>query len=328
MNIPLHFQADPLLLLLGLALDVVIGDPRWFYRYVPHPVAFFGMFIAGLEKFVNRETLAPAAKRLFGVFTILALLGISGIIGYGLAELSAGLPYGWALEGLCIFVFVAQRDLFSHVHAVASALKNDGLEAGRTAVSQIVGRDPAALDQPAVCRAALESLAENFSDGVVAPVFWYLVAGLPGLLAYKALNTADSMIGHRSERYRDFGWASARLDDVANYLPARLAALCIYLGAVVIPGAKASSAMRAAFRDAGKHKSVNAGWPEAAMAGALGLRFAGPRTYDGVLIEDAWMGNGRADAGPDDIVSGLKLYCFSVLPLWLFSGAWAVSQIL
>jgi adenosylcobinamide-phosphate synthase len=205
------------------------------------------------------------------------------------------------LVGALASTLIAQRSLCEHVAAVATALEHEGLAAGRKAVAQIVGRDTAALDEAAVSRAAIESLAENYSDGVVAPLFWLLVGGLPGAAVYKAINTADSMIGHRSERYRAYGWAAARLDDLVNLPASRLAALFIIAAATLLPGLDAQSALRAVVRDARSHRSPNAGWPEAAMAGALGLRLAGPRIYGGVTVDDHWMGDGRADATAGDI---------------------------
>jgi adenosylcobinamide-phosphate synthase len=194
------------------------------------------------------------------------------------------------------------------VAAVADGFRNGGLEGGRAAVSRIVGRNPATLDEPAVCRAAIESLAENFSDGIVTPAFWLLVGGLPGIALYKAVNTADSMIGHRTPRHEAFGWAAARLDDLVNLPGSRLSALAIMAGARLTPDASAGEAWRAVRRDAHRHRSPNAGWPEAAMAGALGLRLGGPRTYGAVRIEDAWLGPGRTAATPEDIRSALGLY--------------------
>ncbi len=203
---------------------------------------------------------------------------------------------------------LAQRSLFTHVRAVADGLARDGLPGGRAAVSQIVGRNPASLDEAGVVRAAIESLAENFSDGVVAPAFWCGIGGLPGIVFYKAVNTADSMIGHRTERHAAFGWAAARLDDAINLPASRLAALWIVLAATLQRDATPLAAIRAVWRDAGKHRSPNAGWPEAAMAGALGLRLAGPRVYGATRVEDAWMGDGRADASLADLDRALGLY--------------------
>jgi adenosylcobinamide-phosphate synthase len=203
---------------------------------------------------------------------------------------------------------LAQRSLWTHVHAVAEALDHSGLDSGREAVSHIVGRNPMSLDEAGVVRAAIESLAENFSDGVVAPAFWCGLLGLPGVAAYKALNTADSMIGHRSPRHAAFGWAAARLDDLVNLPASRLAAIWIVLAAMMIPAARSRTAMETVWRDASRHRSPNAGWPEAAMAGALGLRLAGPRVYGATRVQDAWMGDGRAEATTDDLRTALRLY--------------------
>jgi len=296
------------ILLLALALDAVIGDPDWFYRRVPHPVAVIGHAIGGLDRLLNRESFSQALRRMLGYLSTMVVLGCAGVVGWGLHAALSELPYGPALEALAASVFLAQNSLYRHVAAVRDSFTGDGLAAPRAAVSRIVGRDPEQLDEPGICRAAIESLAENFSDGVVAPAFWFLIAGLPGLLVYKALNTADSMIGHRTERHGAFGWAAARLDDLANLIPARLSALLLALSAAVIGNASPGDTLKAAFRDAGGHRSVNAGWPEAATAGALGIRLAGPRIYDGEVVEDAWMGDGRAEATPDDIANALALY--------------------
>lgn len=203
---------------------------------------------------------------------------------------------------------LAQRSLYAHVQSVADALDRNGLQAGRAAVSQIVGRDPDVLDEAGVCRAAIESLAENFSDGIVAPAFWLAAGGLAGGAAYKAVNTADSMIGHKSERHRDFGWAAARFDDLFNLPASRLTALLVIMAALLVKDADANAAWAAVRRDAAKHRSPNAGWPEAAFAGALGLALAGPRRYGGVMVEDATMGDGRRAATPADIRAALRLY--------------------
>ncbi len=202
---------------------------------------------------------------------------------------------------------LAQRSLHDHVRAVADALQTGGLEAGRTAVSMIVGRNPASLDEAGVARAAIESLAENYSDGVVAPALWLAIAGLPGGVAYKAINTADSMIGHRTARYAAFGWAAARLDDLINLPASRLSALFLILGALAT-GASPLGALRAIRGDAHRHRSPNAGWPEAAMAGALGLRLAGPRVYGDTLVDDAFMGSGRREVTAADIDRALLVY--------------------
>jgi adenosylcobinamide-phosphate synthase len=215
---------------------------------------------------------------------------------------------GLLVTGILAGTLLAQRSLWRHVADVAEALERDGLGGGRRAVSRIVGRNPDSLDESAVVRAAIESLAENFSDGVVAPALWCSACGLPGIAAYKAVNTADSMIGHRTPRHEAFGWAAARLDDVINLPASRLAALWLILAAWLQPGASAAGALRAVRRDAGKHRSPNAGWPEAAMAGALGIRLAGPRVYGATRVEDRWMGDGRAGATTADLRRALALY--------------------
>ena len=211
------------------------------------------------------------------------------------------------MEAALVAVLLAFRDLHDHVAAVAGGLRVD-LESGRAAVSRIVGRDPNALDEAAIGRASIESLAENASDGVVAPAFWFLVFGLPGICAYKAINTLDSMIGHRNDRYEDFGKVAARLDDGVNWIPARLTAVLISAACAVIPTASPRGAWRAIRLTAGGHRSPNAGWPEAAVAGGLGIRLAGPRRYGEEIYPGAWIGEGRADLRPDDIDAALRLY--------------------
>lgn len=290
------------ILLLAQAFDALVGDPQGLWARVPHPVALAGRLIGALDGHWNRETDAPSTRRGWGALALFVVLLASAGIGAVAAILFSSLGVaGIVAEIAVVGVLLAQRSLYDHVIAVADALLAGGLEAGRAAVSRIVGRDPASLDEPAVCRAAIESAAENFSDGVVAPAFWYLVGGLPGLLAYKALNTADSMIGHRSDRHLHFGWATARLDDLANWLPARLSAALVAAVAWSTQDGDSAAAWRRPLADASRHRSVNAGWPEAAFAGALGLRLAGPRHYGGKTVDDAWMGDGRAEATQEDV---------------------------
>ena len=262
-----------------------------------------GALIGWMDRVLNREGLPPARRRQQGVLAVAALL-LAAIVPA--AALQAVLP--WPLLVALAASLPAQRSLHGFVAAVGTALRDGGLPAGRRAVAHIVGRNPDTLDEAAVIRAAIESLAENFSDGVVAPAVWGLAAGLPGMAAYKALNTADSMIGHLTPRHRAFGWAAARLDDVVNLPASRLSVLWLAGAACLVPGASPRAALRAVWRDARRHRSPNAGWPEAAMAGALGLRLAGPRTYGMVRVEDTWMGDGRAAAGLDDLRRALALY--------------------
>jgi adenosylcobinamide-phosphate synthase len=301
----------PSLAIAALLIEAAAGYPDTLYRWIGHPVGWIGRLIAWCEQAWNREQSGAERHRLAGLATlILALIAglAAGALLAGLASLL--LPPGAALlaTALMASTLLAQRSLDAHVRAVADALERDGLEAGRSAVALIVGRDTEVLDRAGVSRAAIESLAENFSDGVVAPLFWLTLLGLPGAVAYKAVNTADSMVGYRTEHYRDFGWASARFDDLVNLPASRLATLWIVLAAAVLPGCSARGALTAVRHDARRHRSPNAGWPEAAMAGALGLSLAGPRVYAGSVIEDHWMGNGCLDASPADIRRALVLY--------------------
>jgi adenosylcobinamide-phosphate synthase len=299
--------AWPIALPLALVLDRLLGDPAWLWRRLPHPVTLMGRMIAALEASLNPSALPFAARRMRGALALALFVATAGAAGALLAWLCATIPGGIVLEVIAIAVLLAQKSLRDHVAAVASGLEAGGISGGRAAVALIVGRDVAALDASGVARAAIESAAENFSDAVVAPAFWYLLLGLPGLLVYKIVNTADSMIGHRSERYAAFGWAAARLDDLLNLVPARLAALLIAAAAALM-GCSARNAIAVAWRDAASHKSPNAGWPEAATAGALDLALGGPRRYGELAVDGAWLNRrGRAEAGVADIHSALRL---------------------
>ena len=293
--------------LLAMAVDLVAGDPRWLYRILPHPVVVLGRFIGLLDRALNRQALPRGRRILLGGLCVLIVVTLAGGAGVLFHRVLSGLPFGWILEGLLASSLLAFRGLYDAVRRVARGL-DESLEAGRVAVSHIVGRDPASLNAAGVGRAAAESAAENFSDGFVAPVFWFLLLGLPGLLAYKAVNTLDSMIGHRSARYEAFGKAAARLDDAVNLLPARLAGLLFVLAAWLLPSARGGAAWRTMRRDAPKHRSPNAGWQEAALAGALGLALAGPRQYGGLRVEDHWMGDGRQEVTAEDLGRVLDLY--------------------
>jgi adenosylcobinamide-phosphate synthase len=304
----------PKILLLALVLDAALGDPAIVYARIPHPVALIGRAIAWLDRRWNREDQADAARRRAGVIACLVLVLASAVAGFVIERGLAGFRLGWIGEAAVVSLFLAQNSLFSHVADVAAALTSGGLPDGRRAIAKIVGRDPESLDEAGVCRAALESLAENFSDGVVAPVFWALVFGLPGILVYKTINTADSMVGHRTPRHLAFGWAAARLDDLLNLIPARIAGLLIVASSLVVTGAQARDGLRAMMRDAAKHRSPNAGWQEAALAGALGVALAGPRRYSGVTVEDQWMNlGGRSEATIDDIRKALRIYVTACL---------------
>ena len=245
---------------------------------------------------------------MFGVLALIVLLGVVAMATLAIQSALLILPFGLIGAAILASTLIAQRSLHQHVARVADALERDGLRGGREAVSQLVGRDTETLDEAGIARAAIESLAENFSDGVVAPVFWMIIAGLPGAAIYKAVNTADSMIGHQSQRYQAFGWAAARLDDVLNLPASRLSALLITAAAAMTKGHSAPAAWRAVCRDAPRHLSPNAGYPEAAMAGALGLALGGPRAYGGVRVEGAFLGDGRRAAQTADIRAALGLY--------------------
>ncbi|MCJ8141953.1 adenosylcobinamide-phosphate synthase CbiB [Ancylobacter sp. A5.8] len=293
---------------LALLFEAAFGYPAVLYRVIGHPVGWIGRLIAGLERVLNREEAAPGERRLAGVATLLVILGASLVPGFLLQSWLLSLPFGLFILAIFASSLLAQRSLHQHVERVAQALDRS-LDEGREAVAQIVGRDPHVLDEAGVARAAIESLAENFSDGIVAPALWMAVGGLGGAAAYKAVNTADSMIGHRNRRYLEFGWASARFDDLINLPAARLAGALIVVAAVMVPGASAADSWRAIRRDARRHRSPNAGWPEAAMAGALGLALAGPRHYGGQLSVDGYMGEGgRRDCTQADIRRALRLY--------------------
>ena len=310
--------ADPLLVLAAAGLDAAVGYPDRLHRRLPHPVVWAGSAISTLERAWNRPALSGAMRRALGAATVLLVGGGAAALGWGL-EWGAGFvswPVGMMLAALAGSVGLAQRSLYDHVLAVLRPLEAGDLPGARRAVGMIVGRDTGTLDEAGVAAAALESLAESFNDGVAAPIFWFVLGGLPGLFAYKAVNTADSLIGHREPRWRDFGWAAARTDDLMNLIPARLA------GAVVaLAGA---GGWRAMWRDAPKHASPNAGWPEAAMAGALGVRLGGPASYDGEAHDRPVFGEGPAPTSAD-LRRGLSVYVRACGLLWaaLAIGAFA-----
>ncbi|NYS25371.1 cobalamin biosynthesis protein CobD [Rhodobacteraceae bacterium 2376] len=309
-----------LMMALALAIDAALGWPARVYARIGHPVTWLGALIARAEARLNHGT--PRARLLAGLGTTLAVVLAAALPAWAL---QAALPQGLAgvlIGAVIAWPLLASRSLHDHVAAVATPLQAGDLEGARAAVAMIVGRDPARLDGAAVARAALESLSENASDGVVAPLFWGLVAGLPGIAAYKAINTLDSMIGHRSPRHEYFGKCAARLDDLANWIPARLTGLALALTAPQ-PG----TALRVMARDARNHRSPNAGWPEGAMAGGLGLRLSGPRIYADRVAEEPWLNAAAPDPAPADLSRGLALYrramtliCAATLGAWLVGG--------
>jgi adenosylcobinamide-phosphate synthase len=289
-----------------MLIELAFGYPERVQRAIGHPVTWMGALIGTLDRWLNKKS--ADAARAGGIVAELILVLVVGAIAVLLQWALLRLPFGLPLVALLASTLLAQRSLHRHVADVATAVDNEGVVGGRRTVARIVGRDTKTLDEAGVARAAIESLAENFSDGVVAPVLWLAIAGLPGAAIYKAINTADSMIGHRTPRHAAFGWAAARLDDLVNLPASRLAALLIIAAAASSSKVSAQQAWRAVLRDASKHRSPNAGYPEAAMAGALGLSLAGPRFYGGERVEDAFMGDGRRDADVADIHRALKLY--------------------
>jgi adenosylcobinamide-phosphate synthase len=320
-----------LLLLAGLAIDAAFGDMPAIFAHIPHPIVLAGRAVALFERKFNRPNRSDRSRRERGIVTLVVLVAGAAGLGWALHRICRDNFAGAVTEALAIGILVAQRSLFQHVATVGAALRSGGmaggLAAGRCAVSHIVGRDPMQLDGHGVARAAIESLAENFSDGVVAPLFWYLVLGLPGLFAYKMANTLDSMIGHRSARYLSFGWAAARFDDLLNLVPAPLSGVLLSTAALFAGDARRAFAVM--LRDGHKHHSPNAGWPEAAMAGALGLALAGPRFYAEGEVHDPWLGEGTPDATPADIARALHLYTLaSLLLAGLVLGVWLMAHVM
>jgi adenosylcobinamide-phosphate synthase len=304
-------ELDPLVLLtMALGIDLLLPGRDQLFRLLPHPVAMMGWLIGFLDRKLNRDYRSTMDRAIRGAVVVLFCIALALAISWGVLWVGRQHPYGWALEEVMLVLLLAQHSLYAHVRAVRRALEKGGLDAGRAAVSRIVGRDPTQLDVHGVARAAIESCAENFSDGVVAPVFWYLLFGLPGIMVYKTVNTLDSMIGHKTERHTAFGFVAAKLDDLLNLVPARLSGLILVIAALFVPTAKPLAAMNTIARDATKHRSPNAGWPEAAAAGALGLALSGPRFYSEGPANDPWLGSGRAQATPADI--GRMLYLYGV----------------
>ena len=312
-------MAEPITLV-ALVAEACIGWPDRVYRQIGHPVGSFAHWLAVAEQRWNSPAWPDQTRRVIGIATMIGLLAVTGTTAWAITWLLRMVLGIWAWPSIALLALpgLAQNSLHRHVAPIGEALQDHGLSTAQRLVGRIVGRDTARLDEAGITRAAIESLAESFCDGVVAPAFWLLLAGLPGLWMYKALNTADSLIGHRETRWRAFGWAAARGDDVANLLPARIAGclLCIAGG----------GGWRTMIRYARHHASPNAGWPEAAMAGALGLRLAGPLSYDGVVQDKPWIGNGRVEAGASDLTRALAIYRLACVGLWLIAGAlaWAL----
>jgi adenosylcobinamide-phosphate synthase len=291
------------ILLLALALDALIGWPGALYRRTGHPVTWLGKLITHMDKSLNRTEWHPPTRRLMGILTAAFIILICIVSGQIIQNAVGQGLLGFLISVLLMWPLLAARSLYTHVKDVAQPLELMDLRSAREAVSMIVGRDPKQLDTAGVGRAAIESLAENASDGVVAPIFWGLVFGLPGILAYKAINTMDSMIGYKTPRHSDFGWAAARIDDVANWIPARFTGLIIAL-----MSGTPNTALLTMKRDASKHRSPNAGWPESAMAAALGVRLSGPRSYHDKQTNDPWLYAEGRDVDGADVTRALAVF--------------------
>lgn len=305
-------------LLLALAIDAGFGYPAALFRAIGHPVTWMGRAISRLDRQYNKPDVSFDARKQAGVSAIALLTAGVGLFAFLLERYLTASWFGYVLLAAVTSTLIASRSLYEHVSDVARGLDGGKTVDARKAVSRIVGRDPEQLDEHAIARAAVESLAENASDGIAAPVLWFLVLGLPGAAAYKAINTADSMIGHRTPKYEAFGWAAAKLDDLVNWPASRLTGLLFAVAALLVPGASPQQAITAMFRDAKNHRSPNAGWPESAMAGALAFKLAGPRTYNGVMVDDAYMGDGNADLTAADIRQALH---FALCAWAIMAGA-------
>ena len=314
-----------IVLLAAMLLDGIFGDPKRLYRWMPHPIAMLGGAIAWLEKRLNRGS--DAMRFFLGAVMSLALIAFALLLGWVAMKVCIWLPGGIILEAFLASILLAGRGLYDQVAACADALAKSA-SAGRDALAALVGRDPKFLDDSGIAKAAIESLGENFSDAIVAPLFWGMLLGLPGLVAYKTINTLDSMVGYRSEKYFWFGKFAARIDDLVNFIPARLSALLVCLASMATPSTSWRGALASVARDARRHASWNAGWPEAAFAGALGIAIAGPRRSAAGETSAAWMGEGRAQLGVKDIHLALRLYLRACLLVVILLGAFALIGLL
>jgi adenosylcobinamide-phosphate synthase len=294
------------LILLAWAIEVAFGYSQKLVARIGHPVVWMGALITALDERIDRNRFTPNRQRYYGIALIVVVLAVSAGLAQTICAILPNSLLGFTLEAFIASSLLASRSLYGHVRAVMVPLKADDLSGARGAVAMIVGRDVLALDEAGVARAAIESLSENASDGVIAPLFWGSIFGLPGLAAYKAINTMDSMIGHKTTKHLYVGWAAARLDDLANWIPARLTGLLIGLAAQTNQVRKA--ALRIMLKDAGHHRSPNAGWPEAAMAGVLGVRLSGPRLYAEAPSDDPWLNASGTDARVDSLEAALIIY--------------------
>ncbi len=308
------------ILLLAMTIEVAVGWPKWLHRTIGHPVSWIGRFIGFLDRRYNRADMPDRIRRFYGMIAAIWAIGLVGFVGWIMTHFLPNGLWGVLIGGVIAWPLLATRSMYEHVAAVARPLVSDDIGKAREAVAMIVGREPDRLEAAAISRAALESLGENSSDGIVAPVFWGLLLGLPGIAAYKPVNTLDSMIGHRTPRHEAIGWAAARIDDVANFLPARLTG-----GMFCIVCCRFNEAFACMVRDARQHRSPNAGWPEAAMAGALRVRLSGPRAYAAGMSDEPWLNAAARDAEAIDLERGLALFVRTML---LLAGMLAVLSLI
>lgn len=304
-------QRNLKIILVAIVIDAIWGDPKQFYEKFSHPVIWIGKLINLLDQKLNKPNIASYTQKKHGFYALFFIVTIPSFIGFLLQKILFRLFYynlAIFLSGIIGSIFIAQRSLYEHVDAVRKEIDQKNLTKARLAVSKIVGRETKHLDQSSICRAAIESLAENFSDGVIAPIFWGYIGGLPGIIAYKAINTADSMIGHLTKRYQHFGYAAAKTDDYVNYPAARLSALYILLCSNNF-----FKNLKQTFQNAKKHNSPNAGWPEAAMAHCLNIQLAGPRQYKEQVINTPYIGKGRKHLTSTDIKKALINFNISSL---------------
>ena len=315
-------MSAPAFMLLAWLIECAFGWPDWLYRRIKHPVVWFGALVSLLDRTLNRSSWSHATRYITGMFSTLILVGLTAALAFFFAALIPATWWGTAIEAIAASSLLASRSLYAHVDAVFQPLSRADLEGARHAVSQIVGRDPQSLDEAGVARAGLESLAENASDGVIAPLFWGAVFGLPGLATYKAINTLDSMIGHRNDPYTAFGGFAARLDDFANFIPARITAVLLAIKSLK------PSAVRVMLKDAKNHRSPNAGWPEAAMAGALDIRLSGPRAYGDHTTDEPWLNVGAKDPSSQEMKAALTLYirAMALAAIGLALLAWGLAR--
>lgn len=291
------------MMLVALVTETLLGWPTWLFTRIGHPVTWLGRLVTAFDRAMNHDAAASSVRRRAGAATVIAVAAVAALPAAAVQHLLPAGSTGVVLGGLLAWPLVAARSLHDHVEAVARPLRDGDIASARHAVSQIVGRDPERLDGAGIARAALESLAENASDGVVAPLFWGVLFGLPGIAVYKAINTMDSMIGHHTPRHEDFGKAAARLDDLVNLIPARITGLLFAL----VSG-RPLKALHVMGRDAHRHRSPNAGWPEAALAGALDVRLSGPRSYADRTSDEPWLNGTAGNPLSETLEAGLALY--------------------